>query len=395
MSYMKRNKIVIITTGWFPEGDAGAVRLQMMGRALTEIGYKVTVLCRGKLNDKGQYFSVEYCSYRNKQSGLFSKIIDFIEFPSKVKKYLNNNNEELYAVYIYNAHDSLFTYCKSFCHKHSIKLIHDCVEWYSPEEYTLGRFDIWYRKKNRINTKIIDKSFSIIAITKYLEEYFSSKGINTIRVPILCDTETGITPKPLNENDVTTIFYGGLPGTKDLVGNLLEASLMLTEDEKKKLKIIIVGATKDYLVRVSHIRSDVIDRCLDYTVLHGRLQRKQVLEIMSESDFSFLARDRELRYAKAGFPSKVVEALSNATPMICNISSDLEEYLVDGKNAILAEDHTPSALCNALRRAINLSSLDKQSLSINALETAKNKFDYRIYKDKIRDFVDSSGEAKL
>ena len=388
MSYMKRNKIVIITTGWFPEGDAGAVRLQMMGRALTEIGYKVTVLCRGKLNDKGQYFSVEYCSYRNKQSGLFSKIFDFIEFPSKVKKYLNNNNEELYAVYIYNAHDSLFTYCKSFCHKHSIKLIHDCVEWYSPEEYTLGKFDIWYRKKNRINTKIIDKSFSIIAITKYLEEYFLSKGINTIRVPILCDTEIGITPKPLNENDVTTIFYGGLPGTKDLVGNLLEASLMLTEDEKKKLKIIIVGATKDYLVRVSHIRSDVIDRCLDYTVLHGRLQRKQVLEIMSKSDFSFLARDRELRYAKAGFPSKVVEALSNATPMICNITSDLADYLIDGNNAIIAASHAPADLCDAIRRAMSLSASEKQQMSSEALQTAKQYFDYRNYINELKQFLE-------
>ena len=388
MSYMKRNKIVIITTGWFPEGDAGAVRLQMMGRALTELGYKVTVLCRGKLNDKGQYYSVEYCSFRNKQSGLLSKVIDYIQFPEKVKMHINNHLDDLYAIYIYNAHDSLFTYCKKLCSKNGIRLIHDCVEWYSPEEYTLGKFDIWYRKKNRINTKIIDKSFSIIAITKYLEEYFSSKGINTIRVPILCDSETEIKPKPLHEDDVTTIFYGGLPGTKDLVGNLLEASLMLTEDEKKKLKIVIVGATKDYLVRVSHIRSDVIDRCSDYTVLHGRLQRKQVLEIMSKADFSFLARDSELRYAKAGFPSKVVEALSNATPMICNITSDLADYLIDGNNAIIAASHAPDDLCDAIRRAMSLSASEKQQMSSEALQTAKQYFDYRNYVDALKQFIE-------
>ncbi len=385
---MDKKKIVIITTGWFPEGDAGAIRLQLMGRTLSEVGYKITVLCRGKLNDKGYYNSIEYYSFRNKQCNLFSNLFDYLEFPSKVKKYLHNNIDELYAVYIYNAHDSLFSYCKKLCSKNGIKLIHDCVEWYSPEEYTLGKFDLWYRKKNRINTKIIDKSFSIIAITKYLEEYFSSKGINTIRVPILCDTEIGITPKPLHDDNVTTVFYGGLPGTKDLVGNLLEASLMLSEDEKKKLKIVIVGATKDYLVRVSHIRSDVIDRCSDYTVLHGRLQRKQVLEIMSKADFSFLARDSELRYAKAGFPSKVVEALSNATPMICNISSDLDDYLINGKNAVIAASHESKDLCDAIRRAISLTATEKQKMSSEALNSAKLHFDYRNYVDALKQFIE-------
>ena len=385
---MDKKKIVIITTGWFPEGDAGAIRLQLMGRTLSEVGYKITVLCRGKLNDKGYYNSIEYYSFRNNQCNLFSNLFDYLEFPSKVKKYLHNNIDELYAVYIYNAHDSLFSYCKKLCSKNGIKLIHDCVEWYSPEEYTLGKFDLWYRKKNRINTKIIDKSFSIIAITKYLEEYFSSKGINTIRVPILCDTEIGITPKPLHDDNVTTVFYGGLPGTKDLVGNLLEASLMLTEDEKKKLKIVIVGATKDYLVRVSHIRSDVIDRCSEYTVLHGRLQHKQVLEIMSKADFSFLARDSELRYAKAGFPSKVVEALSNATPMICNISSDLDDYLINGKNAVIAASHESKDLCDAIRRAISLTATEKQKMSSEALNSAKLYFDYRNYVDALKQFIE-------
>ena len=56
---MDKKKIVIITTGWFPEGDAGAIRLQLMGRTLSEVGYKITVLCRGKLNDKGYYNSIE------------------------------------------------------------------------------------------------------------------------------------------------------------------------------------------------------------------------------------------------------------------------------------------------------------------------------------------------
>lgn len=390
---MERNSIIVITTGWFPEGDAGAVRLQMMGRVLVENGYRVTVLCRGKLNDKGSFHGVNYISLRNKEGGFVAKAIDYSRFPIKVKLHLQNNKNKLFGVYIYNAHDTLFSFCKEFCKKNHIQLFHDCVEWYSPEEYKLGKFDRWYRMKDRINTKIIDHSFSVIAITKYLEEYFSSKGIHSIRVPILCDSETRVEPKSLHEENITTIFYGGLPGTKDLVGNLLEASLLLDESEKKKLRIIIIGAKKDYLIQVSHISGDIIDQCADYVEMCGRVPRSTVLEKMEIADFSFLARDKELRYAKAGFPSKVVEALSNATPMLCNISSDLAEYLVDGENAIIAENHTPEALCHALRRAINMTAAEKQVMSKKALETAKSRFDYRLYRDMLKDFLEASGEA--
>lgn len=390
---MEKNSIIVITTGWFPEGDAGAVRLQMMGRALVESGYKVTVLCRGKLNDKGSFHGVNYISFRTKEGGFVVKAMDYSRFPSMVQHYLQTSKNELFGVYIYNAHDTLFSYCKSFCKQYHIKLFHDCVEWYSPEEYKLGKFDRWYRMKDRINTKILDNSFSVIAISEFLYDYFTSKGIHTIRIPILCDSDVRVEPKDLHEGNITTVFYGGLPGTKDLVGNLLEASLLLDESERKKLRIVIVGAKKDYLTQVSHISADIIDRCADFIELCGRVPRSTVLEKMENADFSFLARDKDLRYAKAGFPSKVVEALSNATPMLCNITSDLADYLVDGENAIIAEDHTPEALCHALRRAIKMTAAEKQEMSKKALETAKSRFDYRMYKETIKDFFEASSQA--
>ena len=108
---------------------------------------------------------------------------------------------------------------------------------------------------------------------------------------------------------------------------------------------------------------------------------------MEEADFALLIRDASLRYAKAGFPSKVVEALANATPMLCNLSSDLDEYLVDGYNAILAKDHTPEELAVALRRALLLSPQEKNQMSVQALKTAKDRFDYHEYVDELCGFI--------
>ena len=385
---MDKKQIVIITTGWFPEGDAGAVRLSMMGRILAECGFDVMVLCRGKLNDVGVYYGINYMSFRNMPGGFLSKAVDYELFPIKVIKYLNISANNIYAIYLYNAHLSLFKYSKKFCHRNGIKLFHDCVEWYSPEEFKRGEKSHDYQIKNKINTEIIDKQFSVISITKYLRNYFASKGIRTIRVPILCDCSIRAQAKAEQNEDKLVIFYGGLPGTKDLIGNLLEAVASLREEEKHKIKIILVGATKEYLVKVSHVAEATIDRCSGMLELCGRIPRSELLKKMEAADFSFLARDKSLRYAQAGFPSKVVEALSNATPMLCNISSDLEEYLIDGNNAIIAASHKPDDLLDAIRRAMSLSAAEKQKLSSEALQTAKRFFDYKNYIEELRRFLE-------
>lgn len=383
---MNKKTVVVITTGWFPEGDAGAVRLRMMGRALVEGGYSVSVLCRGKAKDCGVIDGIHYQSLRTKKEGTLAKLVDYLYFPKRTRDFLKLNQKHIGAIYIYNAHESVFRYCKNYCEKTGIKLFHDCVEWYSPEEYKLGKFDPWYRLKNRINSKIVDRNFKIIAITRYLENYFNNKDISTIRIPILCDSKMRMEPKEKHSGDTLTVFYGGLPGTKDLVGNLLEAALLLEDEEKAKLRIIIVGSTAQYLENVSGVNPQTITACSKFLTLCGRVSRQEVLQKMEEADFAFLARDAKLRYAKAGFPSKVVEALSNATPMLCNLSSDLDEYLVDGYNAILSHDHTAEALAEALRRALALTAEEKNAMSRNSLETARNRFDYRLYVDELQSF---------
>lgn len=379
--------ILIITSGYFPEGDAGAVRLLMIAKTLQCCGYSVTVLCRGSVGN-GTIDGIEYISFRTGKGDRIGKILEYCAFPNKVKQYINTHMKSISGIYIYNAHESVFRFCERICESNSIKLYHDCVEWYSPEEYKLGKLDPSYISKNRINEKVINSSFKIIAISEYLRNYFTTKGIESIRVPIQCDSEKRKECKTKRNDKFLTVFYAGAPAKKDLVGNLFEAVLMLDEFERKRLIITIVGVNKEYLINISGIKGEIIDACGDVVKLCGRVPRSEVLKLMEEADFAFLARDAKLRYAKAGFPSKVVEALANATPMLCNISSDLGDYLVDGMNAIIAKDHTPQSICDALRRALQLTSDEKQKLSMGALRTAKEKFDYRNYVDTFKEFFD-------
>jgi hypothetical protein len=69
----------------------------------------------------------------------------------------------------------------------------------------------------------------------------------------------------------------------------------------------------------------------------GRIPRPQVLEELSKADFTVLMRSEEQRYAKAGFPTKFVESLATATPVIANSTSDLGMYLKDGENGYVVK----------------------------------------------------------
>ena len=387
MEANKAKNIVIITSGYFPEGDAGAVRLFYNAKALTESGYSVRVLCRGKANDRGCIEGIDYQSLRTKNGNRILKFIDYKSFPSKVKEQLKTAGEISY-VYIYNAPMSVFQFCKGFCKDRNIPLIHDCVEWYSPDEFKLGKLDKAYRSKNKLNTKVIDKSFSVIAISSFLENHFKGKGIHTLRLPILCDGQKCAPQK--NNGERLTLFYAGLPFRKDYIGNLLRGALLLSEEEQKRLRIVLVGATREYLIRSSDIPEQVLDRCTPFLQLKGRVPRTEVLALMEEADFTVLPRDASRRYAQAGFPSKVVESLSNATPILCNYSSDLELYLHDGNNALIAENHTPEALAETIRKALLLTPEEKSQMSKNARESAKEYFDYRNYSGALDAFFQSA-----
>ena len=379
--------IVIITTGYFPTGDSISFRLQMVAKAMMDGGNRVTVLCRGGLNDSGEWEGCKYYSLREKSGNKVVKTIDHFTFPKRVKKYLMQNKDDIDCLYLYCRQLPVFKLCKKFSERYDKHLIRDCPDWFSHEQHKFGRFSILYQVTNYINTKATDESFDIVAISHFLEDHFKSRGLKTLYVPVLCDSTERTEPKK-NSSSVLKLFYAGVPGRKDFIGNVLEAALLLDEKERAKLHISLVGVSRDLLIDGCGISRSTLDACADILSIQGRVPRSKVLELMEESDFLVLPRDAEARYAKAGFPSKVTESLANATPVLCNITSDLGEYLVDGENAIIAKDHSPEALAEALRRAMALTPEEKTVMSAKALDTARERLDYRLYTDKLKRFIE-------
>ncbi|MHB1152776.1 MAG: glycosyltransferase [Eubacteriales bacterium] len=272
---------------------------------------------------------------------------------------------------------------KKYAVKHHIKLLYDSVEWYSPVQFAFGKRNINYFLKEKYNTKWIDPQFSVTAISKYLENHYKSRNIKTVRIPAILDVHAISCEKHINTNK-TVILYAGSPKKKDYLQEVIGGCLLLAPDEFSRIELRLAGVSKDQLILRCGISENTIQKLGRHLIIYGRLQHVKVIKLLAEADFTVLLRPADLRYAKAGFPTKVAESFASGTPVLCTITSDLDDYLTDGQNSIIVESCTAEAFAVSLKKALRLTPKQKADISISARRCAEENFDCRLYKEEIR-----------
>lgn len=369
----------------YPNGDAGSIRVERLAQMAVALGYDAFVVGLGheQATAKPGNGRVPYISLRKQGDTLLHKLLTHILYQKGLRAAICEYKPDVIVMDDIGLLSALWL--KAHCKSRRITLIHDSVEWYSPEQFPHGKLSLRYISKDILNQYLIDKRCKVIAISRYLFDYYQAKGIQTVRIPIVI-TDADL-PEPRKDFGRKTVFtYAGQPGKKDFLHTMLEAFLLIPKGERASAVFNIVGCSGEQMI-ASGIKKEVLDELGETLVIHGRVSRDRVLEILKETDFTLLVRDPEQRYAKAGFPSKVVESLANATPVLCNYSSDLELYLKDGENAIIAENHSARAVSEAIRRAIEIPSEGRYKMSKAAAESAEQYFDYRRYLGELNDLL--------
>ena len=354
-------RVVIVTENKYPCEDAGAIRQHATAKLFEKLGYSVVVLGYGKSTHKKilSYDGIDYISFRPKSNNLLVRILYRLSASFRMFNYLNRNIKDATVLLVADASAATFKRAVKFGRKRKCILVHDSVEWFSPEQFDNGEKSLTYKMRDKINANLVDVKWRVVAISSYLERHFEQK-CRKIK-----------------------FAYVGSPGKKDYLKNILESFEMLSNDMLKKIELHIVGVSEEQLVSVCGVNKTTIERIKDVLYAHGRLPHSKAVEFVRNSDFTILLRDETLRYAKAGFPTKIVESLSCGTPPVCNLSSDLGIYLNDGKNAIISNGHSPVEAKNAIVRALSLTVDEREKIRIEARKTAEQYFDFRNYVDKI------------
>ena len=388
---MSMNSVIIITQNNCPCQDAGAVRQHAMAKIFQAMGWEVTVLGYGRHTDALIFDGVEYHSFRPVKQDKLSRLMGRVLLGRNIIRHIVRNHMHPKVMLVVDVLPNAFRTIQKFATANGIELIHDSVEWYSPEEYSNGERNIEYRLKEYTNTKAIGSAWKVIGISRYLRDYFATRCKKAVRMPVIMDVQATPCRTQIPQTDNKLQFvYAGSPCRKDYLAELLEGFSLLTDEQMEQVEVHLYGTTAQQLIDVCGVSQAVLDKLKNCLTAHGRVPREQAVRAVMEADHSLLLRDETLRYAKAGFPTKIVECLSCGTVPFCNLSSDLELYLKDGENAVLVEGHTPQAVKEAVEKALSIPAQERARMRVAARKTAEDHFDYRQYVDCMKMLVEDT-----
>lgn len=388
----------------FPDGDAAAVRVLGIGKALRNAGYEVKFAGweehereeDRRLDDSFVYDGFRYKSQsdlRHQKLSPIKRLVRYFLSGGNTLKWLNSEDTTgVTAIIAYHGGSLFLLRLASFCKERGIKLIIDCTEWYDPRHLVGGRFGL-VRLDNEIRMRLINNWIGcILPISTYLESYYLTHRCQVLRIPPLVDLADSKWPIPsdviLADQRNIRLVYAGIPAKKDLLGNAIRG-LVILKDEGVPFELHLIGPSRQDVATCLGTDSTVLNTLGESVIFHGRVPQSKVPTLLAVCDFSILLRPLE-RYAQAGFSTKLVESLAAGVPVIANPTSDIAEYVRDGIEGILLADHSPAAFVEGVKRAFSLPHTQKEAMRRNARLRAECSFDYRGYVEKLGTFIQSS-----
>ena len=249
--------------------------------------------------------------------------------------------------------------------------------WYDPPINLFGlikRIDTYHRMRN-----IQPKLDGLILISKYLYDYYAKFNHNIIQIPPLVDKKNvkwgSVKCKTMTSS--VNLLYAGSPGTgtKDNIKLIIE-SLSQLKDRGYLFTLKVIGLTKEQYMNsfASGIPLNM-GNCLYFM---GRLSHSSVIYELSQAHYQIFFRDNNLTNT-AGFPTKFVESISCGTAVITNMSSNINDYIKEGKNGYIVDTTNLNSI---------IESLEKIFLFKEYPIVEDDIFDYRAYKQYFKKLID-------
>ena len=364
-----------------------------IGKKELDSGYeKVDASTENLLDASEHHFRIgnKIYSYLPKQkSGKISVLKEIYELIfekeayKRVVSYCKKEKPE--AIFLYNELYHLTNKLISFCKKENIKLFADVTEWYERDKNkNFAEKQVVELTEKRI-TQLDHKLDGIIAISNYFEDYYKSKGANVVRIPPLMEIEKDLCIKKheyYEGKSVLNFVYAGSPGGKDILIPFVKA-LQTVNKDGIKARLDVVGIDEKYFDKFD-IEKNLADTGV---VAHGRLSHNETLEIVKRADFGILFRHNK-RYAKAGFSTKLAEAMSVGVPMICNKIGGCDLCITHLKNGVLTDTAEYNELVNVIDTLTVMTEAEILEIKKNAYEYACYNFDLHKYNDVVKTMME-------
>ncbi|MGB6006480.1 glycosyltransferase [Castellaniella sp.] len=381
----------------FPWGEAGSRRVYGVTRSLVAAGYQVIVAGGDQTpsieTQLEEYISIHQCSYLGLQERPSSRMSSFLrvkqvlwDWGKRTVRWLDAQKTPPKYVILYGGNIQFAWRLLDWCHKRDVKLIGDVVEWYDPRHMVggvLGPINIGDKLAFH---RVYPRFDGIIAISSLLENHFLAKGCKVIRVPPTIDISKFKIEKPLKrDSGQIELVYTGTPGKKDLLSSIMAGVLQANArcHENNKFVLNVLGPSAEQVRGM--LDTEQLPSCIRAL---GRVPQVDVAQHVQRADFSVLLRPPS-RSSKAGFPTKFVESFANGTPVVCNLTSDIGEYLQDGQNGVICKDCSSGSFSASLQYIASMPPSERELMKKKARYCAEAEFSFEKFTGKIAEFLHS------
>ncbi|HAN19367.1 MAG: hypothetical protein A2X13_01715 [Bacteroidetes bacterium GWC2_33_15] len=381
--------LLYISPAIFPYGGAYSSRLQNFARLFYSLGYKLHIISDYSFQNnvsRNKIFQFEHVSYQvltNVPSPL-NRIKCTIFSVSIFRKYISTHNVDI--VILGNCYDR-FSRMRSICKEKGIPCVLEIGEWYDTNSRRLGKFNPYNIIYNRVIQSEYVKSDGVIAISRYLQQYFKSFTQNVIRIPTILDVQNNDYSLETNNKKLVIVQIGFSGTHKEKFENIFLALKKLGK-ERTKIEYNIYGSTKDTVLKNISNNTELLDSVSDCVNIKGKVPQPEIHDIYKNADYSIFIRPQK-RSNEAGFPTKLAESMMAGTPVITNKTGDIELYLKESVNGYFLEENSVDYLLNIFKQLLNQNYNDHKQLRIEARKEAERSFDYRIYSSDLKKMLES------
>lgn len=380
------NQKTVFYIGGFelPDKNAAAHRVIGNGKLLRSFGYEVVFIGVKKEkpinhNNSLKAFGFDYYTRNYPKS-----IIQWIRMMMNIEDYTKilNKYSNICTVICYDMPSLPLYKLKLYCDKRKIRIISDCAEWYKSPLKGNVFIGIIKRVDTFLRMRFIHfKLDGIIVISEYLYNFYEKKRIKTIKIPPLVDINDKKWKNSFCEsNKALEIVYAGGAFSlkdsyvKDRLDIVVSALAHLKKTEGLFFNFNVVGCTIDDFKKFYPnliINLEVLDKDITF---FGKVNHEEAIRLVKKADYSIFLRDENI-VTKAGFPTKFVESITCGIPVICNKTSNINDFLEEGKNGFFIDISSFDTICNTMNTALTVSS--EKLFKMKKYTYNSQIFDYR------------------
>lgn len=371
-------KILYITSESFPYGKAYASRTRAIVKAMVLANYEVTILCDQK-NEKETLggYTVEQ-AFKKQYKGLIKRCV----VPSLYARRLDTMlYREHYDLVISRSMYDRYREIRKVVRKHGIPFVLESCECYNVKSFKRGRFDYRYRQFLRLWDKTRFDVDGVIAISRYIEQYYN-KYCPVIRVPGILDIDYLSVHEPTWKKPIKLIYSGDISGGKEVLETIIQAVGQFPGE----FVFDIYGPTKE----------QVIDTCTmissqgyigENVFVHGRVPQESLYGLIAESDIGIFIRPNRVS-SEAGFPTKLGEYMASGLPVITNQTGDIPLILKNRFNGFLLQNGTTEEIIETLNSIKEMTDEELDQMSKNAINTVREDLVPASVSDDLHNFID-------